>query len=203
LPYLSLSGIAEQEIPLPPLPEQRRITHVLSTIQRAIAAQDALIAAARDLKRSLMRHLFTYGPVPPDQADQAPSKETEIGPMPKDWEVVRLGEVAIAKYGKAKPETAGDVPVVGSGGTYYWTDQVLVDYPTLVIGRKGTAGRAWLLERSFPPLDEQHEIASALSTVDRKIEAEEQRKAAMEALFKTMLHQLMTGQIKVRVLPKE
>jgi len=34
--------------------------------------------------------------------------------------------------------------------------------------------------------------------VDRKIEAEEQRKAALQALLKTMLHQLMTGRVRVR-----
>ena len=37
-----------------------------------------------------------------------------------------------------------------------------------------------------------------LKVVDRKVEAEEQRKAALQALFKTMLHQLMTGQVRVR-----
>ncbi len=36
-----------------------------------------------------------------------------------------------------------------------------------------------------------------LSAADRKIEAEEQRKAALGALFKSMLHQLMTGQVRV------
>ena len=34
--------------------------------------------------------------------------------------------------------------------------------------------------------------------MDRKIEAEEQRKAALQALFKAMLHQLMTGQLRVK-----
>ena len=33
--------------------------------------------------------------------------------------------------------------------------------------------------------------------VDRKIEAEEQRKAALQALFKTMLHLLMTGRMRL------
>ena len=57
------------------------------------------------------------------------------------------------------------------------------------------------LIRSFfiprPPLSEQLEIAQILSAADRKIEAEEQCKAALQALFKSMLHQLMTGQVRV------
>lgn len=52
----------------------------------------------------------------------------------------------------------------------------------------------------FPPLPEQHEISRILQTVDRKIEAEENRKAALEALFKTLLHHLMTGRIRVQSL---
>jgi type I restriction enzyme S subunit len=50
---------------------------------------------------------------------------------------------------------------------------------------------------ALPSLAEQEEIARILLAVDRKIEAEEQRKAALQALFKTMLHQLMTGQVRV------
>jgi type I restriction enzyme S subunit len=52
----------------------------------------------------------------------------------------------------------------------------------------------------LPPLPEQQEIARILQTVDRKLEAEEARKQALEALFKTLLHDLMTAQ---RRLPRE
>jgi type I restriction enzyme S subunit len=47
------------------------------------------------------------------------------------------------------------------------------------------------------PLPEQQQIASTLSAAARKVVAEERRKVALEALFKTMLHQLMTGQVRV------
>ncbi len=57
---------------------------------------------------------------------------------------MRLGDVAKVKYGKAKPKDLGNIPVVGSGGIYASTTKALVDYPTIVIGRKGTAGKAWL-----------------------------------------------------------
>jgi hypothetical protein len=47
-------------------------------------------------------------------------------------------------------------------------------------------------------LTEQQKISHILATVDLKIEAEEQRKAALQVLFKSMLHQLMTGRLPVK-----
>jgi len=52
----------------------------------------------------------------------------------------------------------------------------------------------------LPPLPEQREIARILQTVDRKIEVEEDRKQALEVLFKTLLHHLMTAKTR---LPRE
>ena len=44
----------------------------------------------------------------------------------------------------------------------------------------------------------QRQIADILSAVDRKIEAEENKSKALGELFRTMLHNLMTGKIRVR-----
>jgi type I restriction enzyme S subunit len=51
-----------------------------------------------------------------------------------------LGEIATIKYGKAKPADLGDVPVIGSGGTYGYTSKPLADEKAIIVGRKGTAG---------------------------------------------------------------
>lgn len=50
----------------------------------------------------------------------------------------------------------------------------------------------------IPPLPEQQRIVHILSTVDRKIEVEERKKATLSELFKTMLHKLMTGEIRLK-----
>ncbi|MDI6810906.1 MAG: restriction endonuclease subunit S [archaeon] len=69
---------------------------------------------------------------------------------------------------------------------------------------QGTTGRKRVPKEAventvipLPPLPEQHQIAHILSTVDKKIEVEERRKATLKELFKTMLHKLMTGEIRV------
>jgi type I restriction enzyme, S subunit len=52
----------------------------------------------------------------------------------------------------------------------------------------------------FPILSEQREIADILQTIDQKISVHERKRATLQELFKTLLHQLMTGQIRVHEL---
>lgn len=49
----------------------------------------------------------------------------------------------------------------------------------------------------IPSLEEQKLIVEKLEMIDEKIGAEEDRKTALEEFFRTMLHQLMTGQIRL------
>ena len=90
---LSKNHILDYQFPLPPLPEQRAIAHVLQTIQEAKAARQREIELERERKAALMDFLFSHG------TKGEPRKQTEIGEIPESWEVVRLGNIADISYG--------------------------------------------------------------------------------------------------------
>jgi type I restriction enzyme S subunit len=276
---LSFADLQSTLIPLPPLPEQRRIAAVLNAIQDAIAAQEDVIAAARQFKRSLMQRLFTYGP----GREPAETKETEIGEIPAHWEVVELGELIgegpqnglykpLSDYGDGTPilrindyDNEGyisslafrEVRVEEAEKQRYLLseddivinrvnslshlgksaliphlpkqsifesnmmrlrvdrDRVLPGYAFLCLVQpfareqmRGKAKRAVAqssinqgdvqsLVLPLPACDEQNKVVEFVASADAKIAAEEDRKTALDALFKSMLHQLMTGQVRL------
>ncbi len=100
---VSLQRLRELVLPFPSVGEQRAIAETLRSVRQAKEATEAVIAATRQLKKSLMRHLFTSGPVPVQEAERVPLKETEIGPMPEHWQVVALG--AISQTGGGSVQT--------------------------------------------------------------------------------------------------
>ena len=84
---LSKNHILDYQFPLPPLPEQRAIAHVLQTIQEAKSTRQRELALERERKAALMDYLFSYG------TKGEPRKQTEIGEIPESWDVVELNKV--------------------------------------------------------------------------------------------------------------
>ncbi|MHB1076193.1 restriction endonuclease subunit S [Thiobacillus sp.] len=105
-PNISQQIVRNQKIAYPPLPEQKKIAHILSTVQRAIEAQERIIQTTTELKKALMHKLFTEG------LRNEPQKQTEIGPVPASWDVVELGKLAKVGNGST-PKRANEA---------YWED---------------------------------------------------------------------------------
>ncbi len=93
VPILNKTNFGSFELSVPPLPEQKKIAHILSTIQRAIESQERIIQTTTELKKTLMHKLFTEG------LRNEPQKQTEIGPVPESWEVVELEITGEVVYG--------------------------------------------------------------------------------------------------------
>jgi len=68
--------------------EQTAIANILSKVDEAIQKADEAITKTERIKQALMKKLLTEG------IDHKQFKQTKIGKIPKDWEVVRLNRYA-------------------------------------------------------------------------------------------------------------
>ena len=267
--------LREKKLPRPEIAEQRKIVRVLTTVQRAIAQQQAIIATTRELKRSLMHKLFTEG------LRGEAQKPTEFGLVPESWEVKRIGKIATLKSGGTPSRTNetfwkdGSIPWVKTGEVDYCVINDTEEKITLaglegssakifpagtllmaMYGQGITRGKVGILgvdaatnqacvaffpndevrtgflyqlfafkydyirslghganqknlsadilktvQIAFPrETDEQDEIVASLSTLDDKLALAERKRSHCADLFKTLLHQLMTAQVRVHNL---
>lgn len=100
-PNLSKNSVDKTSINLPPLPQQRKIAKILSTCDAVIEKTEAAIAKYQALKQGMMQDLFTRGIDPQTGAlrptyEDAPElyKESELGWIPKEWEVSTIEDFA-------------------------------------------------------------------------------------------------------------
>ena len=87
---LRAGDIGRVKVPLPSLPEQRKIAAILSSVDDAIEKTQAVIDQVQVVKRGLMQELLTRG-LP---GRHTRFKQTEIGEVPEDWSVMTVGAVA-------------------------------------------------------------------------------------------------------------
>ena len=283
LPAVKLKALP---IPVPPLSEQRAIAHVLRTVQRAREATVKVIAAARQVKQSLMCHLFTFGSVAVDQADRVVLRETAFGSVPSRWSTSLLSQCADVQTGITKGRSIdrgdsievpylrvanvqdgfldlaemkqiaikrteisrfslqdGDV-VLTEGGDFdklgrgfVWRSEVpgcvhqnhifavrthrdalapdFLAYLTqspygkkyfLSVAHRTThlacinSTKLKALPVPLPTEEEQRAIVGILRCIDHKLQVEERRLVSQALLFDSLLHNLMTGKVRVHDL---
>lgn len=179
-------------------------------------------------------------------------KDTEIGKIPEEWEVKKLGAVFDIGNGRDyKHLNTGKIPVYGTGGLMTYVNEYLYDGETVCIGRKGTInmpqyhnGKIWTVDTlfytynfrktdvkflyyltqridwnsyntatgvpsltsqnisnilvSFPPLHEQHRIASALTSIDNLISSLGKQIENKKNIKQGAMQQLLTGKTRLK-----
>ena len=76
--------------------------------------------------------------------------------IPYGWRKTSVGKEIELAYGKNLPKPdriKGDFPVYGSNGIVGTHNKFLIDFPSIVIGRKGTVGAIHKTTTKFWPTD--------------------------------------------------
>lgn len=95
---LYLGELGKINIIVPSIKEQEKIASILSTVDEQIDNIDALIEKNKELKKGLMQTLLTKG------IGHTKFKNTEIGEIPDEWKVEKLGDICEVKGGKRLPK---------------------------------------------------------------------------------------------------
>ncbi len=108
---ISRKNLAQFKIPLPPLPEQKRIAEILQTVDEGIEKVEQEIEHTERLKKGLMQRLLTRG------IGHKEFKDSPIGKIPEDWQVVKVSEIGEVVTGTTPPTKnknfwGGEIPFV-------------------------------------------------------------------------------------------
>jgi type I restriction enzyme S subunit len=142
MPKLSGDKLRNMPLPLPPLPQQRAIAQALSDVDALLGGLDRLITKKRDLKQTAIQQLLTGKTRLPGFSGDGSRKQTDVGRMPKSWQVVSIPEVVIR----------------GSDG--------------IKIGPFGSAlKKEYLTEQGFKVYGQENVFANDMTVGDRYIDA--------------------------------
>ena len=121
VPSISRSYLYKQPIPYQAQPEQRKIATILSTVDKVIENTEAAIEKYKAIKAGMMKDLFNRG-IDVKTGKLRPSfqeahelyKETELGWIPKDWEVCAIKEACLEFINGGTPSTKNTTNWIGT-----------------------------------------------------------------------------------------
>jgi type I restriction enzyme S subunit len=100
-PKLSQANLRQIEIPLPPLPVQRRIAGILSAYDELMENSQRRIRVLEAMARSLYREWFVHFRFPGHE--KLPRVASPLGDIPQGWEMKKLGDLISYNRRATKP----------------------------------------------------------------------------------------------------
>ncbi len=174
VPQLTGIAFANYSIAYPSSAEQTAIANALSDVDALITSLESLITKKRAIKTAAMQQLLTGkkrlppfcagmhlsgdamdGKEPVDKTHTG-YKQTELGEIPEDWEIVELGKALSIRHGKSQKEIGyenGIYPILATGGEIGRTNTALYNKPSVLIGRKGTIDKPVYMDSPFWTVD--------------------------------------------------
>ncbi len=122
---LTTDAINNAYIIYPPLPEQKKIAAILTSVDTVIEKTQAQIDKLKDLKTGMMQELLTKG------IGHTEFKDSPVGRIPVEWEIHQQGDKADFSNGRAYKLSEWEkegTPVIrlqnltGSGKDYYYSN---------------------------------------------------------------------------------
>ncbi|MCZ2083280.1 MAG: restriction endonuclease subunit S [Flavobacteriales bacterium] len=158
-PKLNKENLLRIPIPIPDFESASIITEILSSLDDKIELNNNINKELENLAQTLFKQWFIDFEFPtedgePYQSSGGEMMESELGMIPKAWEVVTLNELLTVKYGKDhKHLLDGDVPLYGSGGIMRFVEKPLYSKDSILIPRKGTLSNLFYLSEPFWSVD--------------------------------------------------
>ncbi len=150
-PQITYSELSIIKIMLPPLKEQKAIAHILSTLDEKIETNNQINKNLEEMAQEIFKHWFVDFEFPNENGEPYKSSggemvESELGMIPKGWEVGKLEGMINITSGK-RPNNKSDfkselskIPLIGASKIMGYSDVYNFDEPVLIIGRVGTHG---------------------------------------------------------------
>lgn len=140
-----ISEYSKLSVTFPPIFEQRKIAEILETVDNAIEKTDKIIEKYKRIKQGLMQDLLTRGI---DENGNIRREETHtfknspLGRIPEEWDVVRLGDISEIVYGERLNDLDylenGNSFVFGTAGLIAKSNKFVGIGETIVLPRKGS-----------------------------------------------------------------
>ena len=171
MPRADWDFLSKWLMPLPPLPEQKAIAHILGTLDDKIELNRWMNATLEAMARALFQSWFVdFYPVRAKLDGRQPAgldadtaalfpahfQDSPIGHIPQGWEVGRLDDVLTLQRGFDLPtpdRTHGKYPVMAASGPNGCHDKFMVRGPGVTTGRSGVLGKVFFIHGDFWPLN--------------------------------------------------